>query len=107
MIIREAIEQSKQTAFREGYSQNADGKNVFESGQSVEPVNEVFNTTKSAGHLAKQLEGIFNNLVGDVKGNNQAVSDSKERQAEKEKKVALGQKDDDSESSENKKYITM
>ena len=75
MIIREAIEQSKQTAFREGYSQNADGKNVFESGHSVEPVNEVFNTTKSAGHLAKQLEGIFNNLEGDVKGNNQAVTD--------------------------------
>lgn len=80
---------------------------MFESGHSVEPVNEVFNTTKSADHLAKQLEGIFNNLVGDVKGNNQAVTDSKERQAEKEKKVAHGQKDDDSESSENKKCITM
>ena len=95
MIIREAIHQGESRRLITGHSEGNEA--------------DAFGVTKSAGHLAMQLEGIFNRLIGDVRGNNQnqTASDSKELQVEREKKIALGQREDDSESNENKKYMSM
>ncbi len=105
MIIREAINQSKYLMPERGHSSDESGHSVDKYGHSDGIV--MFDTAKSAGHLAKQLESIFNRLIGDVKGNNQAISDSRDKQKENEKKIALGQRADDSESNENRKYMTM
>lgn len=121
MIIREAIHQSEiqmsesaPTLMKDGYMQAISGHSsdksghlIDENGHSTGNESEMFYTAKSAGHLAKQLESIFSRLIGDVKGNNQAITESRDKQKENEKKIALGQRVDDSESNENKKYMTM
>jgi len=56
--------------------------------------------------LLKKLEKAFNKGTGNG-SNNKAINESKSISKEKEKKIALGERADDSENEENKKYQSM
>jgi len=104
MIISEALKYSK--LYQKSESDvSIDHRNqhfLINSSESPE-----ISISQSAANLTKHLEKIFNKLIGDAKSNQQSMSDSKSISKDKEKKLALGHKEDDHESEENKKYISM
>lgn len=108
IIIREALDcEIGHSELKSGHSRTESEHSSWANEQARMMNRPEDSIASTAGRLARKMESLFNNLIGDAKSNSQAVSESKEKSKEKEKKVALGQKDDDSESNENKKYMSM